>query len=108
MGFQQLLSPQHDDRGQEVCDKVIESPGLQNSGSSLKALPEEDFFSRLDSRLNYRLKPRIRNAKKVGYTPQGGYPMCQPITKNTGNQRLISPSPSPENLRSIHQETKKL
>jgi len=35
MGFQQLLSPQHDDRGQEVCDKVIESPGLQNSGSSL-------------------------------------------------------------------------
>lgn len=27
------------------------------------------------------------------YTPQGGYPMCQPITKNTGNRRLISPLP---------------
>ena len=36
MGFQQLLNPPHDNRGQEVCDKVFESPGLQNSGSSLK------------------------------------------------------------------------
>ena len=40
--------------------------------------------------------------------PSGGYPMCRPITKNTGNRRLISPSPSPENLKLFHQETKKL
>ena len=40
--------------------------------------------------------------------PSEGYPMYLPITKNTGNRRLISHLSSPENLRSIHQETKKL
>ena len=35
MDFQPLLNTHHDDRGQDVCEKVFESPGLQNSGSSL-------------------------------------------------------------------------
>ena len=34
--------------------------------------------------------------------------MYLPITKNTGNRRLIPHLSSPENLRPIHQETKKL
>ena len=46
-------------------------------------------------------------SKKFIY-PSEGYPMCPPTTKNTGNRRLISHLSSPENLRSIHQETKKL
>ena len=40
--------------------------------------------------------------------PSEGYPMYPPTAKNTGNRRLISHLSSPENLRSIHQETKKL
>ncbi len=40
--------------------------------------------------------------------PSEGYPMCPTTTKNTGNRRLISHLSSPENLRPIHQETKKL
>ena len=40
--------------------------------------------------------------------PSEGYPMYPTTTKNTGNRRLISHLSSPENLRSIHQETKTL
>ena len=39
---------------------------------------------------------------------QMGYPESAEERKNTGNRRLISPSPSPENFRAILQETKKL
>ena len=39
MNFQPLLNTHHDDRGQDVCEKVFESPGLQNSRSSLTKHP---------------------------------------------------------------------
>ena len=36
MDFQSLLNPPHDGMGQDVYEKVFGSPGLQNSGSSLR------------------------------------------------------------------------
>ena len=48
MDFQPLLNTHHDDRGQDVCEKVFESPGLQNSGSSLNKAPsglDQSIFS---------------------------------------------------------------